>query len=181
VGPWGVALPGGRVRIKGDNTGTYQGLLLHIPGGEKLDIDFVPVAIKPPFLQSVRETYIIEVESGRRERQEVLGEASVAPAAFARLTQLFLVLFLLSFTAAFCLLGYFVLTIELPAIPPTPTASLTPTGPTPTPRVTATYTFTPQPTGTLTFTPPPTGTPTLSATPTETSRVPAAGYGPHCF
>lgn len=177
VGPWGVTVPDGRVRIQGDNAGIYQGLLLHIPWGQKLDIEFIPQAIKPPILQTAREIFTIEAESSHRERQQVQGSAAVPPAVYSRLTHLLLALFLISFTFAFVFLGGFILTMDLPALPPTWTASPTPTGPTPTPLFTRTATATPPPTATLTFTAAPftlTPTPTATHTATTTGTVTVA-------
>ena len=169
LGPWGVTIPDGRVHIQGDNAGVYKGLLLHIPWGQKLEIQFVPKALKPPVLQTAREEFSIEVESTHRVRQQVQGEAAVPAQVYSHLTHLLLALFLISFTAAFLLLGNYVLTMELPTIPPTWTASPTPTGPTPTPVFTRTATPTATSPFTLTPTvPPPTSTPTFTLTPTGT-------------
>jgi hypothetical protein len=53
MGPWELlSLVGGHQR---DNTGTPRAVVF-IPSGEKLDID-CSLCQKPPFLQSVRETY----------------------------------------------------------------------------------------------------------------------------
>lgn len=105
LSPWGVATAEGCIRVKGENAGAYRGLLLHIPPGEKLTLEFIPSARKPPAWQERLEPFVVTSESARLERKQQEGVAVISPVAYPWLVRVVLGLFLIAVMASFVLLG----------------------------------------------------------------------------
>jgi Tol biopolymer transport system component len=171
MSPWGVARPDGRVRLGKAPNSAYQGLLLHIPWGQNLAVEFYALPLRPPAIAPEVEPFAVEVESSRRSAKVVGGTATVSPASYPYLVRILTGCFLLAFTAAFVIFSLFMLSPRLAAQPDTPTPIPTTAPPSQTPIVANTATLTATLTPTL---PTPTLTPTGTVTPATPSLTPTA-------
>jgi Tol biopolymer transport system component len=186
LSPWNHGTALRNVRIQGDEIGTYPGLMLHIPAGEKLRVEFLPTARKPSAWQNREESFTVEVTSSRLEKKLQECRAMLSPAPYPWLIQVFGGVFLILFILFFLMMFLWIRSAGIKLFPERGTATNTipvvvwtsipaKTQTLTTPVGTVTLTPVPStPTQTVTVLPGTVVTPAPSATSTPTLAAPTA-------